>query len=82
MTIEVTGYDRPRSLSSSTRLQSMDIDGTLTFDPVSGGTRMRWSWDLHPHGALLRLLGPLVAWIGSRNERAIWSGLKCYLESR
>jgi hypothetical protein len=43
----------------------MDIDGTLTFEPVS------WSWELMPTG-LLKLASPLLARIGRRQEQPIW----------
>ena len=52
MTIEFTEYEPPRLLASSTHLSNMDIDGKLSFEPVADGTRMRWSWDLKPHGGL------------------------------
>ena len=81
MTIECTEYDRPRRLTSATHLSTMEIQGTLTFEPVPEGTRMRWSWDVTPRGPL-RLLAPLVARIGDRQERTIWTGLKRYLEAR
>jgi Polyketide cyclase / dehydrase and lipid transport len=79
MVIEVTKYDRPRTLGSKTTTTMADIEGTLTFQPASGGTRMRWSWDLRPKGAV-RLLTPLVVRMGQRQERRIWGGLKEYLE--
>jgi len=79
MVIEYTAYERPRRLSSWTRMAAMDIRGTLTFDPVPEGTRMRWHWELAPHG-FLRLLTPLVARMGRRQEEAIWAGLKRVLE--
>jgi hypothetical protein len=81
MTTELTGYERPQRLASTTRLSRMAIRGTLGFDPVSGGTRMRWSWDLAPHG-LLKLMSPLVTRIGARGELAIWTSLKQFLEAR
>jgi uncharacterized membrane protein len=80
MTIETTGYERPRRLASSTRLSSMDIHGALTFEPVPDGTRMRWSWVVEPRG-LLRLMTPLIARKGRRQEQAIWASLKRYLEA-
>lgn len=79
MTIETTGYERPRKLGISTRLPAMDIHGILTFDPVPVGTLMRWSWDVEPHG-LLRLLTPMIARWGRRQEETIWAGLKRFLE--
>jgi uncharacterized protein YndB with AHSA1/START domain len=81
MTIEFTGYERPRRLASTTHLSTMDIQGMLTFDPVPAGTRMRWSWNLQPRG-LLKLATPVVARIGQRQERAIWTGLKRLLEMK
>jgi len=80
MVIEVTAFDRPRRLASATTLPSMDITGTLTFEPAGAATRMRWSWELQPRGAL-KLLGPIVTVIGRRNEKAIWADLKRLLES-
>jgi hypothetical protein len=80
-TTENTGYDRPRRLASTTRLATMDIRGALTFDPVPGGTRMRWSWDMVPRG-LLKLMSPLMARVGARQERAISTGLKRLLEAK
>ena len=80
MRIELTGYDRPARLDSSTTMSQADMDGTLTFEPVPAGTRMRWTWDVRPKGAF-RLLAPVIGRLGSRQERAIWSGMKRYLES-
>lgn len=37
MVIEITTYERPHRLASSTRLSAMDINGTLTFDPLARG---------------------------------------------
>lgn len=80
MTIQLTEYDRPRRLSSDVHMEAMDLKGGLTFQPVDGGTRMSWSWDLQPHG-FLRFLGPLVASMGRRMETRIWTGLKQLLEA-
>jgi uncharacterized protein YndB with AHSA1/START domain len=46
MVIECTGFERPRRLASMTRMLSMDVRYTLTFDPVAQGTRMRWVGDV------------------------------------
>ncbi len=80
MTIEFTGFDRPRRLASSTHSSMMDTVGALTFDLTAKGTRMRWSWDVHPRGAL-RLMPVIVRLVGRRQERHIWGNLKRLLES-
>jgi hypothetical protein len=79
MLIENTGYDRPRLLASTTTMKQMDIAYTLKFEPVADGSRMRWSGEVRPKGGL-RLLGPLVTWMGTRQEQRIWSSLKSHLE--
>jgi hypothetical protein len=81
MTTQFTGYQRPRRLALRSHLSAMEIHGSLTFDPVLGGTRMRWSWEVEPHGPL-KLMSPLVARVGARQERAIWTGLKRMLEAK
>lgn len=78
-TVTYTEFERPWRLTSTTHLSSMDIEGTLTFEPVPEGARMRWYWLLKAHG-LLKLIGPLVARAGRSQEEANWSGLKRYLE--
>ncbi|HET7271436.1 MAG TPA: nitroreductase/quinone reductase family protein, partial [Rubrobacter sp.] len=81
MTIEFTEYERPRHLASLTHMPTMEIQGALSFDPVPQGTRMRWSWELEPRG-VLRLLTPLIARMGQRQEETIWAGLKQFLEAQ
>lgn len=81
MTIEFSAYERPRRLASVTHLSIMETQGILSFDPVPGGTRMHWSWDVEPRGRL-KLLTPLVARLGRRQETAIWTSLKRLLEGQ
>lgn len=80
MVIEFTAYDRPRRLASATHMSTMEIGGALTFAPVPDGTLMRWTWDLQPRG-FLKLMSPLIARMGRRNELTIWTSLKRYLEA-
>lgn len=80
MSIELTGYDRPARLASRTTMRQADMVGTLTFEPAPSGTRMRWSWHVQPKGAV-RLMAPLITWVGCRQEQAIWTSMKRYLES-
>jgi hypothetical protein len=79
--IEIVGYERPRRLTDSIHLSTMEIRGGLAFDPVPAGTRMRWSWELMPRG-VFRLMTPVVARIGRRQERRIWAGLKRVMEAQ
>ena len=80
LSTEFTGYERPSRLALTARLATMEIRGSLTFEPVPEGTRMRWLWNLEPRG-LLNVLGPLIVPLGRRQEKAIWSGLKRLLET-
>ena len=80
MTIENTGYERPRRLASTTRMSTMDIEGVLLFEPVDGKTRMRWRWQVKPRG-VLRLISPVIARMGRRQEQTIWASLKRYLDT-
>src|SRR5437879_3177253 len=67
MTIEFTEFDRPRRIAVTAHMPNMAIKGVLTFEPVPGGTRMTWMWDLEPRG-FYNMLGPLVRRIGERQE--------------
>lgn len=76
-----TTYDRPRRLGSVSSMPGMDMDGAVTFRDDPEGTRVSWSWQLHPHG-LLRLAAPVLTRIGRRQEQQTWDGLKKHLETR
>ena len=69
MLIEITGYDRPHRLAFATTMQQADISYTLTFEPAGSGTRMRWSGQVRPKGAV-KLLGPLIARMGRHQGTA------------
>ena len=80
MLIECTGYDRPKLFATTTTMAQADIGYTLRFEPAPAGTRMRWSGQVQPKGAF-RLLGPLITWLGTRQEQRIWAALKQHLEA-
>src|SRR5512133_2742431 len=46
MTLQIVDYDRPHRLHNVVRSSYMRVDGTLTFDEVEGGTRLRWDWEM------------------------------------
>jgi uncharacterized protein YndB with AHSA1/START domain len=88
MTVEYTAFERPRLLGSISRSlprggkgRPLLTAGSLTFDPVPEGTRMRWSWQVETPGAV-KLLAPLVARMGRRQERRVWTSLKRLLEGQ
>jgi hypothetical protein len=87
-TIEFTDYDRPRLLGSTSRSVvrlikpvATEIEGTLIFDAVAGGTRMRWAWDVETRG-VLKLMSRIVARAGERQEETMWGNLKHLLEEQ
>ena len=80
MTLEILEYDRPHRLHNVVSSSYMQVDGTLTFDEVEGGTRLRWDWDMALVGRM-RLLSPVLPFIGPGWERRNWVGLKKYMES-
>lgn len=79
MLIEFTDYDRPTLLASITTMKQADIEYMLRFEPVAAATRMSWSGQVRPKGAL-RLLGPLIIWLGRRQEQRIWQSMKKHIE--
>lgn len=88
VTVDYTVFERPRLLGSRSRStprgrdgRPLLIEGGLTFEPVPEGTRMRWSWQVETPGAL-RLITPLLAWMGRRQEQAVWTALKHLLEQQ
>jgi hypothetical protein len=81
MVIQFTGFERPRRIEETVHLSSMDLQGALTFEPVPEATRMRWSWEVEPRG-ILKVMRPLVARMGRRQEQRIWTSLKHLLEGQ
>ncbi len=61
-------------------MRQADISYTLRFEPAAAGTRMRWSGQVRPKGAV-RLLNPVITWMGVRQEQRIWTSLKNLLEA-
>lgn len=80
MVVEVTEYDRPRRLVSTTRMPVAEVRGVLRFEPVGSATQMYWDWDVCPK-RVAWLSAPLVRVVGARQERACWLALKRYLEA-
>jgi len=79
MTSELVDFVRPHHLGVLTSVDGTIIDGTLDFVPSRGGTRMSWDWDVRTTG-WLRYAAPVIGFLGRRQERRIWAGLKHQLE--
>lgn len=80
MSLEIVKYDRPHRLHTVVRSSYLRTEGTLTFDGVEGGTRLRWDWNMVLLGPM-RVLYPMLKLIGPRWECQNWVGLKECLES-
>lgn len=81
VTIDYTGFERPRRIDSTSVMAGATVRGHIRCDPAPAGTLFSWDWEVRLIGPA-RLARPLVAVIGRRQERAIWTGLKDHLESR
>jgi uncharacterized protein YndB with AHSA1/START domain len=66
MLVELTEFERPHRLSSRTASSMMETTEGLTFAAEGDGTVMSWDWQVRPKG-WMRMLGPLVGVLGSRN---------------
>lgn len=80
MALTISEYDRPHRLHNLVRSSYMHVEGTLTFEEVDGGTRLRWDWNMGLVGPM-RMLSPVLAVVGPAWERRNWVGLKEYMES-
>jgi len=80
MMIEFTDFERPTRLGSVSTVGTMRTVGALLFKPKGSGTVMSWSWDIGLR-AITKLAAPIVSWMGRRQERAIWTGLRTMLEA-
>ena len=80
MSMRVVEHDRPHRLHNVISSSYLHVDGTLSFDEVDGGTRLRWDWDMSLVGPM-RALSPVLPLVGPRWERRNWVGLQQYVES-
>ena len=67
-------------IECTTTMRQANISYTLRFEPAAAGTRMHWSGLVRPKG-VFRLLGPVITWLGMRQEQRIWTSLKQHLEA-
>ena len=79
MTVVITGFDRPHTISSRTRSAMMATEGAVTVRPTGDGTLLSWDWTYTLHGAT-RLLTPVFALFAARWERGNWERMRDLLE--
>ena len=79
---EITSYERPRCMRSRTisGLPLMDVESTEIFEPVRGGTRMRWVWEVKGRGAAGRLVVPVLARMVASRLGTAFANIKRVLE--
>jgi hypothetical protein len=79
---EITAYERPRQMTSRTirGLPLMDVESAETFELVSGGTRMRWVWEVKGRGVAGRLMTLVLARMLGRRLDTAFANIKRILE--
>jgi carbon monoxide dehydrogenase subunit G len=79
---EITTCERPQRMTSRTirGLPLMDVESVEFFEPVNGGTRMRWSWEVKPRGTAGRLMTPVLARILEQRLERAFANIKRILE--
>jgi uncharacterized protein YndB with AHSA1/START domain len=83
---QITTYERPQRLRASATtgigaLPVMQVQGTQTFDPVPGGSRVRWSLEVEPRGVFTLLTPQLARGLGQRLDTT-FANLKRLLEAQ
>jgi hypothetical protein len=77
--IQCTGFDRPYRFATRSVTAGAIATGEVRCEPIPDGTRFSWDWELSVLGPA-RFAGPMVALMGRREERVIWTGLKRLFE--
>ena len=53
-------FDRPRRSVNKVLGSPLGGEFTMSFEPVGSGTTVVQRWDVRPHGALMRLMLPVI----------------------
>lgn len=51
------------------------IDGRFAFEPAGAGSRVTWSWDMHPTNTVTRLMLPVMGLLWHRWARTMFDRL-------
>jgi uncharacterized protein YndB with AHSA1/START domain len=81
MAYEITAYERPQRLAARTIKAAIDVQSTETFDPVPGGTRMLWVWEVEPRG-VFKLMAPLFGPMMGKRLDTVLANIKRLLEAQ
>lgn len=75
-----TAVQRPEFISWTLSSSRATAAGTLRFEPVAVGTRLRWCWTVRPHG-VWRLVAAVLMGVGERRQQRMWAALKTEVEA-
>ena len=78
---EVTAYEPYRKVSYTTSTGPVEIEGTMEFETVSGGTNVRWTVNGGCRG-LLRVAEGIMVSLGRPEMKACLENLKRVVEAR
>lgn len=75
-----TAVQRPEFISWTLSSPRATAAGTMRFEPVAVGTRLRWCWTVRPRG-IWRLVAAVLMGIGERRQQRMWAALKTEVEA-
>jgi hypothetical protein len=78
--VTYTAVERLQRIAWTMTASSSTVRGTLRFERVADGTRLRWCWNVRPVG-IWRVMGPVLVRMGERRQLRMWTRLKEYLET-
>ena len=75
LTVVESPHDYRYALTDFTgpmRLLVRKVEGRFAFEPAGAGTRVTWSWAVHPTSAAARLVFPVLGASWRRMARDMW----------
>ena len=75
-----TVVQRPQFISWTIASSRATAAGTLRFEPVAAGTRLRWCWTVRPRG-VWRLVAAVLMGAGERRQERMWAAFKTEVEA-
>lgn len=79
--IAYRAVERPHLIAATVTASPARVCGTLRFEQVPIGTRLRWCWTIRPTG-VWRVTGRVLVRMGERRQQRMLTRLKEHLETR